>query len=250
MFDVFVNDKKNIYRSKPVMNVDTVSKPLTYDYMPEGYPSKSVGTVTIMEEQEVTFSNMGGKFLATSPVKFDILDGQTYTVVWDEVEYSCVGHDSVQGTYIGNPAAFGLESTSEPFVYLEDSSQYIWGSYDTATIHTIGVTGLDTVYKTIDKKFLPEAGKFVVDATNLPSNAAGWGNLHDSLEAALNDGDEIFLDVYGDGGILLKLTNARSGEYLFIYPKNDRTVSAYVLEALKSDGGSLNNYDIYTHAGP
>ena len=40
MFNVSVNDKKNIYRSKPVMNVDTVPKPLTYDYMPEGYPKK------------------------------------------------------------------------------------------------------------------------------------------------------------------------------------------------------------------
>lgn len=48
MFNVSVNDKKNIYRSKPVMNVDTtgssgnisIPKPLTYDYMPEGYPKK------------------------------------------------------------------------------------------------------------------------------------------------------------------------------------------------------------------
>ena len=39
----------------------SISKPLTYDYMPEGYPSKSVGTVTLMEEQEVAFSNMGGQ---------------------------------------------------------------------------------------------------------------------------------------------------------------------------------------------
>ena len=231
-------------------DVLSIPKPLTYDYMPEGYPSKSVGTVTLMEEQEVAFSNMGGKFLATSPVKFDILDGQTYTVVWDGVEYSCVGHDYEQGTYIGNPALIGLESTSEPFVYLEDSSQYMWGSYDTATSHTIGVTGLDTVYKTIDKKFLPEAGKFVVDATNPPSDNTGWDNLSDSLRAAIDAGTEIFLDVYGDGKTLLKLTNGRNSYYLFIYPKDDRTVSAYVLEALKSDSGSLNNYDIYTHTGP
>ena len=46
MFNISVNDKKNIYRSKPVMNVDTtgssgsIPKPLTYDYMPEGYPKK------------------------------------------------------------------------------------------------------------------------------------------------------------------------------------------------------------------
>ena len=227
----------------------SIPKPLTYDYMPEGYPSKSVETVTLMEEQEVTFSNAGGGFIASSPVKFDISEGQTYTVVWDGVEYSCVGHDSEQGTYIGNPAAFGAESTSEPFVYLENGNQYMWGSYDTAKSHTIGVTGPDMVYKTIDKKFLPEAEKFVVDATNLPSDTAGWGNLSDSLRAARDAGAEIFLDVYGNGETLLKLTNAKAGEYLFIYPKTINTVSAYILEALASDGGELKNYDIYTHTG-
>ena len=250
MFNVSVNDKKNIYRSKPVMNVDTVPKPLTYDYMPEGYPSKSMELVTLMEEQEVTFSNMGGSaYTATSPVKFDILDGQTYTVVWDGVEYSCVGHDSEQITYIGNLALIGLESTSEPFVYLKDSTQYVWASYDTATSHTIGVTGLDTVYKTIDKKFLPEAEKFVVDAMNLPSDAAGWGNLYDSLNAASDAGNEIFLDVNGHGTGLLKLTNAYGSTYLFMYSENNLSVSAYILDVTKSDGGELKNYDIYTHTG-
>ena len=228
----------------------SISKPLTYDYMPEGYPSKSVGAVTLMEEQEVAFANIGGAFFgATAPVKIDISDGQTYTIVWDGVEYSCVGHVAEDEFYIGNPEAYGLESTGEPFLY-ENAARPIWVSYDTSTSHTIGVTTQGTVYKTIDKKFLPEAEKFVVDATNLPSNATGWGNLSDSLEAALDAGTEIFLDVYGDGGTLLKLTNARRGEYLFIYPKNDRTVSAYVLEALKSDGGKLKNYDIYTHTEP
>ena len=228
-------------------DVLSIPKPLTYDYMPEGYPSKSIETVTLMEEQEVKFSNLGGTFTASSPVQFYISVGQTYTVVWDGVEYSCVGHDFEQGTYIGNPALIGLESTSEPFVYLKDGSRYMWVSYDTSTSHTISVTGLGMVYKTIDKKFLPEAGKFVVDATNLPSDTTGWGNLSDSLRAAIDAGTEIFLDVYGNGKTLLKLTNAKGGEYLFIYPKDYRTVSVYVLEALKSDGGELKNYDIYTH---
>lgn len=233
-------------------DVLSIPKPLTYDYMPEGYPSKSVETATLVEEQEVTFSNMGGRFLATSPVKFDILDGQTYTVVWDGVEYSCVGHATTEaGNYIGNPEALGGESTGEPFAYLENGSQYMWASYDTTTRHTIGVTGPGMVYKIIDKKFLPEVEKFVVDATNLPSDTdfTGWGNLSDSLRAALDAGAEIFLDVYGNGETLLKLTNAKDGEYLFIYPKSFNTVSAYVLEALASDGGELKNYDIYTHTG-
>ena len=228
-------------------DVLSIPKPLTYDYMPEGYPSKGIEYVTMMEEQEVTFSNLGGIFTASSPAKFDILDGQTYTIVWDGVEYSCVCHVADGVSYIGNPAAIGLEATSEPFVYLEEGSRYMWGSYDTAKSHTIGVTGPDMVYKTIDKKFLPEAKKFVVDAMNLPSDTAGWGNLSGSLRAALDAGAEIFLDVYGNGETLLKLTNANDSKYLFIYPKNYRTVSAYILEALASDGGELKNYDIYTH---
>ena len=37
----------------------SVPKPLTYDYMPEGYPTKTVQTTTLMEEQEVAFSTKG-----------------------------------------------------------------------------------------------------------------------------------------------------------------------------------------------
>ena len=248
MFEVDVNGFTQQYRSKPIMNVD-IPKPLTYDYMPEGYPKKVIGAVTLMEEREVAFTTYESFFAAISPVKFDILDEQTYTVVWDGVEYSCVGHAMTEvGNYIGNPEAVGGESTGEPFLYAPEQN-YLWVSYDTSTSHTIKVTTMGTVYKTIDKKFLPEAEKFVVDATNLPSDVTGWGNLHDSLEAARDSGAEIFLDVYGNGEALLKLTNAKDSEYLFIYPKRNNTVSAYILEALASDGGELKNYDIYTHTG-
>ena len=156
MFNVSVNDKKNIYRSKPVMNVDTVPKPLTYDYMPEGYPSKSMGLVTLMEEQEVAFADMNGTYGATSPVKFDILDGQTYTVVWDGVEYSCAGLVNGGVGLIGNQAAFGAESTGEPFSYGVSGEQHLWLSYDTATSHTIKVIGKKEIYKKIDENFLPK----------------------------------------------------------------------------------------------
>ena len=138
----------------------SIPKPLTYDYMPEGYPSKSVGTVTLMEEQEVTFSDMGGgAYEAAEPVKIDISDGQTYTIVWDGVEYSCVCHVANGVSYIGNPVAFGAESTGEPFVYVIMGSQYIWVSYDTATSHTIKVTTIGTIYQTIDVNMLPKAGE-------------------------------------------------------------------------------------------
>ena len=46
MFEVNVNGRTQRYNTKPTMNVDTtgssasIPKPLTYDYMPEGYPKK------------------------------------------------------------------------------------------------------------------------------------------------------------------------------------------------------------------
>ena len=193
MFEVDVNGLTQQYRSKPVMNVD-IPKPLTYDYMPEGYPSKGIGYVTLMEEQELEFAEMGGAYGATSPVKIDISEGQTYTVVWDGVEYSCVCHVRGPISYIGNPAWLGLESTSEPFAYV-NAELAMWASYDTSTSHTIKVTTIGTVYQTIDVNMLPKAGENygvvkkdeIVTAYNFPVQAP-----HDQMVdaiAAFNTGN-------------------------------------------------------------
>lgn len=165
----------------------SVPKPLTYDYMPEGYPSKSVGTVTLMEEQEVTFTNRDGIYHATAPVKNDVSEGQTYTVVWDGVEYSCVCHTMGPYEYIGNPKVLGSKSTGEPFLYF-NGDQPMWASYDTSTSHTIKVTTISTVYQTIDVNMLPKAGENygvvkkdeIVTAYRFPVNAP-----HDKMVDAI-----------------------------------------------------------------
>ena len=162
MFNVSVNDKKNIYRSKPVMNVDTVPKPLTYDYMPEGYPSKSVGTVTLMEEQEVTFSDLGGgQMKAQSPVKLElganpIKLGDKLTVVWDGVSYDAIVKGVEEGVLaFGNlsMADPSLEATDEPFIYMYK----LWVTSDTATSHTIKVISPQETYTPMDANFVPVA---------------------------------------------------------------------------------------------
>lgn len=223
MFNVSVNDKKNIYRSKPVMNVDTtgssggisIPKPLTYDYMPEGYPSKAIGTVTLMEEQEVAFSYKGGRYGATSPVKFDILDEQTYTVVWDGVEYSCVGHAIEGGSYIGNPAAFGLESTSEPFLYVPREGN-MWLSYDTATTHTIKVTTIATVYQTIDENFLPLPPRQV---RNLDTHKSYSTEEVEEIYQSVRDGAAIYL-TYGD--VITGISYNPIGGFTYVLPSGQQ----------------------------
>ena len=70
-YDYFINEVKAIRRN-------SIPKPLTYDYMPEGYPEKNIQTVTLMEEQEVDFSIGTGELVgAYSPVQFVPALGQS-----------------------------------------------------------------------------------------------------------------------------------------------------------------------------
>lgn len=133
----------------------SVPKPLTYDYMPEGYPTKTMGTVTVMEEQEVAFSDIGdGMYGAILTGAFDLVEGQTYTVNWDGTEYSCVA-SSVEGSLvIGNLFFAGIgEDSGEPFVY--NANNKMFGTLDTAPSHTIGVRTTREVVTPMAEEFLP-----------------------------------------------------------------------------------------------
>ena len=65
---------------------NVVPKPLTYDYMPEGYPKKAMGTVTVMEERALEFAGGGGTYVANLANGFKVAAGQTYIVNWDGTE--------------------------------------------------------------------------------------------------------------------------------------------------------------------
>lgn len=149
-----------------VFNVDKNSKqvklnsPISYDYMPEGYPKKDIGTVTLMEEQEVTFTSNSGLMSAVSPVNLELADGDNLTVIWDGVSYDTVV-TMVQGQFpaFGNLGLAGMgDVTDYPFVYINIGSP-MWATADTAASHTIKVTTIATVYQTIDVNMLPKAGE-------------------------------------------------------------------------------------------
>ena len=170
MFNVSVNDEKNIYRTKPTMNVDitgssaSIPKPLTYDYMPEGYPSKSIEYVTLMEEQEVAFSDSNGLMAANSPVALDIKLGDKLTVVWDGVSYDVVAKKAMAGSTeilaFGNLGLLGSgETTDHPFIcgYVgQDQGKPRWLTADTATSHTIGILRQRTIYTPMDINYTPK----------------------------------------------------------------------------------------------
>ena len=151
----------------------TVPKPLTYDYMPEGYPKKSVQTTTLMEEQELAFTLSDGFYMALITNAFEIVVGQTYTVKWDGTEYECVGATASENMYvIGNMSMAGVGAdTGEPFIYVyvtvgaEAVGQF--GTFDTSASHTISVKKIVETVTPMAEEYLPEniATKSDVEAT-------------------------------------------------------------------------------------
>ena len=147
-----------------------VPKPLTYDYMPEGYPTKSVQTTTLMEEQALAFTLSNGLYMAQITNAFEVVDGQTYTVNWDGTEYECVGVVFNAIPALGNLSIMGGGSdTGEPFVYGYDTQQHggMFATHDTSASHTISVKATKETVTPIAEEYLPEnlATKSDVEST-------------------------------------------------------------------------------------
>ena len=134
----------------------SVPKPLTYDYMPEGYPTKSVQTTTLMEEQELAFVDNGKAHVATLPSAFEIVEGQTYTVNWDGTEYECVCsifNSSV--LVLGNLSIPGMgNDTGEPFLYAPAQGGFM--TLDTSASHTISVKGREETVTPMAEEYIPK----------------------------------------------------------------------------------------------
>ena len=142
----------------------SVPKPLTYDYMPEGYPKKTTGTATVMEEQELAFADGGGTYVANLPDGFKITAGQTYTINWDGTAYECVGFaidDSLSA--LGNVSITGeSNNTGEPFLYMIAAASGAIGQFftlDTSASHTVSVKAIAETVTPMAEEFLPTAAK-------------------------------------------------------------------------------------------
>lgn len=142
----------------------SVPKPLTYDYMPEGYPKKAMGTVTLMEEQVVEFVSPGDGLPNTGVLTttFTLVEGQTYIVNWDGTEHECVC-SIFSGSYLvlGNLSIMGAgDDTGEPFIYLYlPSMGSEFETLDTASSHTISVKKTGETVTPMANEFLPVASE-------------------------------------------------------------------------------------------
>ena len=144
-------------------------KPLTYDYMPEGYPKKSVQTTTLMEEQELAFTLSDGFYMASITNAFEIVKGQTYIVKWDGTEYECVCFDFSSHPVLGNLSIMGAGGdTGEPFIYAYNTSLHSgqFTTLDTSASHTISVKTTEKIVTPMAEEFIPN-----IPADKLPTGA-------------------------------------------------------------------------------
>ena len=149
----------------------SIPKPLTYDYMPEGYPTKSVQTTTLMEEQQVAFALMEemGAYIVQITNAFEVVRGQTYTVNWDGTEYECVGTDADPMFALGNLSIIGKGAdTGEPFIYAYNTKQHagIFATLDASASHTISVKAIKEVVTPMAEEFLPsEVNELIMNSS-------------------------------------------------------------------------------------
>ena len=125
---------------------------------PEGYPSKSVQTTTLMAEQVLEFTLSGSLYMAPITNAFEIVVGQTYTVKWDGTEYICVCGAIGSTLYIGNTTIMGGgDDTGEPFIYgyNKNISSGQFATFDTSASHTISVKKIVETVTPMAKEFIP-----------------------------------------------------------------------------------------------
>ena len=138
--------------------------------MPEGYPKKTMGTVTVMREQALAFAlGSHGLYQASPTEAVEIAVGQTYTVVWDGTEYICVSSLTDAGPIIGNLSIAGMgDDTGEPFAYLymPDEAVGQFATLDTSASHTISVKTTEETVTPMAEEFLPN-----IPADKLPTGA-------------------------------------------------------------------------------
>ena len=111
---------------------------------------------------------------------FTIVDGKSYTVIWDGEAYQCVAITVDNIPILGNSSIAGAGAdTGEPFLFMDyGNDQKLIVTNSTAATHTITVS--DEIVYPITSEFLPDSVKnamsLIVINAQMPSSAS-WSSI-------------------------------------------------------------------------
>ena len=96
--------------------VDYVKGVIRQESLPEGYPYKEMATIL---DGTFEFSDHNGIYMyGITDEDFIIIDGKSYTVIWDGETYQCVAITLDGLPLLGNLAIAGVgDNTGEPFLF-------------------------------------------------------------------------------------------------------------------------------------
>lgn len=124
-------------------------------YIKDMYYDNGVTVVELIPETTHEFSDIGfdGAYFTDNPI--ELIEGITYTVMWDNTEYECVCHMSDAGPSIGSDVvgeAGEIENGEPFFIAAYDGGIIISGEVGA---HMFSVTGVIHDIKQLDIKYLP-----------------------------------------------------------------------------------------------
>ena len=213
----------------------SVPKPLAYDYMPEGYPSKAMGTMTLMEEQELAFKLIDVVYRAQLTPGFNVVEGQTYAVNWDGTEYECVCVISNSMSLLGNLSIMNMgDDTGEPFLYAysKNITLGMFATLDTYASHTIGVKTTGEIVTPMAEEFLPASvGTAALIYYNSRDNFCSSELTYDELYERLLGGKQVVLYSIGNNEhlYLTSWTNRSNGDIILSFGRERAVI-------LRTDG--------------
>ena len=174
---------------------------------PEGYPWKEIETIL---DGTFEFAD-GGDGIYMQQIAdegFTIVDGKSYTIIWDVETYQCVAITVDNGLVVlGNLAIVDAgNDTGEPFAFMDQGNgQKAIVTTDTATTHTVRVYP-NTIHP-LNGIYLPEN---VVKTIIVTDNGDGIASLSDvAIKGLLSQGYYIYfrIDITDKRIVILPLTS-------------------------------------------
>lgn len=162
----------------------------------------------LLPPTNVEFVEDGGMFGSIIYEDISFIEGATYVVDWDGVEYSCVATDAA----IGNTAIFSGEDNGIPFAIgssvMDGENIIAIVAFDNSNPKTVSI--IERSYKTIDKNYLPK-----IENSDLP--AVPTFDLTTFFDEALTETANISIDI---GEELVNSINkaASKGVVRFVVP--------------------------------
>lgn len=151
------------------------------------------------------------------PKFLGFVEGQTYTVVWEGVTYTCVAEERNVFGYpavaIGNPVFTGGENNNMPFGVADIPAKGVGGFMAMADgTYKVTISGKKEIVHQIDAKY---SNEFRV---NLFQNGNNYYCLHtiEELIAAVESGKRLYVlldDRYDNGSACVRRYNLVSAEY-------------------------------------